>query len=567
MSYCINPDCPSRWNADDADRCQTCGTDLVIQGRYRVVSPLVPNDPRRPNDLYEVQDTQAISETKVLKVLKWQEPKYLELFEREAFVLQALKHPGIPKGYGLFKFLTAQNEELVCFVMDKIPGQTLEQWLRENRRASEKFVLRCLRQLLAILDYLHHEEYLHRDIKPANMMIKPSGELALIDFGSVQIFGDAKTRVISDGYTAPEQIQGKASIRSDIYALGRTIIHLATGIHPIHLKHKPKSEQLIWHRKSRQLSKVIKQTIDQHMLNPPAGQTYSAKQIIQELKSESLLHKKILSPLGLVSIALTIASVIVVGDVYRSFVNDEYVQRFYEDAQQSLMDGELEKAEEGLRAVIRLNSLRFKQESKHYNDLGLLCSLRYDYGCALGSYEKSIKLATNKDTVLISHYQKGIIFQNMGRFEDALSQYKNAFLSMDKSTVHYMKIVNRYAKLLIWHEQDFDAALEVSAEALEYLEANDIPQKERGLSLITKNMGWALLERGEFDRAQEYLLRAVAANASDATPYCLLAQVNEAQDNETDAQQWWQECKSKPNVYNLPETRTWQQQASRYLRS
>ncbi|MGB0561104.1 MAG: serine/threonine protein kinase, partial [Spirulinaceae cyanobacterium] len=244
MSYCINPDCPSRRNSDDADLCQTCGTDLVLQGQYRVLSPLVPHDPRRPSDLYEVEDQQNITgDRKILKVLKWQDPKYVELFEREALTLQDLDHPGIPKGYGLFKFLTAQNEELYCFVMDKMPGQDLAQWIRNNRRPSEHFVLNCLRQLIRILDYLHRSGYLHRDIKPANIMIADQ-QVALIDFGSVQAIAQSQTRVISDGYTAPEQVNREAVPLSDIYALGRTIVHLVTGMHPIQLKYDYKTKKL-----------------------------------------------------------------------------------------------------------------------------------------------------------------------------------------------------------------------------------------------------------------------------------------------------------------------------------
>lgn len=534
-----------------------------MQGRYRVMSPLVPNDPRRPNDLYEVQDTQGRQEIKVLKVLKWQESKYIELFEREAFVLQALEHPGIPKGYGLFKFLTAQNEELYCFVMDKIPGQTLEQWLREHHRASEKLVLRCLRQLLTILEYLHQEEYLHRDIKPANVMLTPSGEFSLIDFGSVQILGDAKTQIISDGYTAPDQSQGKASIQSDIYALGRTIIHLATGIHPTRLKSDSKSGRLLWHRRARQISKTVKQTIDQFMISPATEQWSISKKVAQKLNTRSLLRKRILSPLGLTSIALTLLSMILIGDLYRKFVNDKYIQELYAGFQQQLMDGEIEQAERTLRSTIRLNLLRLQRESKHYNDLGLLCSFRSNYGCALENYDKSIELATNENTVSMSHYQKGIIYQKMERFDDALTQYEIAISGIDQDSLAYPVIANRYSRLLIWYERDWETALALSEEVLAKLD----DALNVDISLTAKNFGWALLEKGDLDRAQAYLSKSIAADNSDATSYCLLAQVSEAQGDVAGTRQWWQECESRPNEYNLPETTTWQQQATRYLRS
>ena len=95
-------------------------------------------------------------------------------------------------------------------------------------------------QLCDVLSYLHTREkpIIYRDMKPANVMLKPNGEVVLIDFG---IAREYKQQNIADttclgtqGYAAPEQFggQGQTDARTDIYCLGATLYHLLTGHNP-----------------------------------------------------------------------------------------------------------------------------------------------------------------------------------------------------------------------------------------------------------------------------------------------------------------------------------------------
>ena len=67
-------------------------------------------------------------------------------------------------------------------------GPNLEQWLKQqqNRPISQAQAIVWLKQLLEILDLVHNQQYLHRDIKPSNIMIRPDGQLVLIDFGTAR---------------------------------------------------------------------------------------------------------------------------------------------------------------------------------------------------------------------------------------------------------------------------------------------------------------------------------------------------------------------------------------------
>ena len=188
MSLCINPVCsqPNHSDNDENRFCQSCGSQLELLGRYRILRLL--SDKTGFGKVYQAyeQDT-----PKILKVLKEdlsRDAKAVELFQQEVTVLQQLIHPGIPQVDGYFQYQTRNGLGLHCFVMEQIEGPNLEQWLKqqENRPISQAQAIAWLKQLATILDVVHGQQYLHRDIKPSNIMIRPNGQLVLIDFGTAR---------------------------------------------------------------------------------------------------------------------------------------------------------------------------------------------------------------------------------------------------------------------------------------------------------------------------------------------------------------------------------------------
>jgi WD40 repeat protein/tRNA A-37 threonylcarbamoyl transferase component Bud32 len=190
---------------------------------------------------YEVERTGT---SKVLKILQLDKDKnipsqsrakVLSLFQQEAKVLMQLNHPGVPKGDGYFEFWPRNAQEpLHCLVMEKIEGADLHKYITQRGRPIDgDLAVKWLKDITAILERVHGENFFHRDIKPANIMLKPDGKLALIDFGAAREVTDARgTRLYSEGYTPPEQIQGQAVLQSDFFALGRTFVYLLTGKEP-----------------------------------------------------------------------------------------------------------------------------------------------------------------------------------------------------------------------------------------------------------------------------------------------------------------------------------------------
>lgn len=313
MSYCINPWCPDRKNPDkpvdiaslqQAGRCLACDTPLLVCDRYRLIRPLRDPDEWEASEIFEVEDygqPDASSTdqrpTKVLKSLK--KPALLPLFEREAKTLQHLRHPGIPQveSDGYFAVELADGRALSCLVMENIKGVNLDEWLQKHGPVDQATAIDWMSQLAELLAQLHKSELFHRDIKLSNIMLRPTGQLALIDFGTVRPLTNtyfAKvasqrdiTSVVSPGYTPLEQINGRAVPQSDFYALGRSFIYLLTGKHPIDLPEDESTGQLSWRDQTKfPISDWLAQLLNDMTAPFPGQRPLSAEVLLDRLTKQ-----------------------------------------------------------------------------------------------------------------------------------------------------------------------------------------------------------------------------------------------------------------------------------------
>ena len=155
-------------------------------------------------------------------------PKAVELFEREARILEDVKHKGVPEFYDFF----IENHKKYL-AMELIHGKNLEQVIREKGAVLPEIAMEWMLQTCEILAYLHsfNPPLVHRDIKPANLMLRTiDQQILLLDFGAVKEIGTPLgTCISSEGYGAPEQIRGQPCIQSDLYAIGATLIFLLSS--------------------------------------------------------------------------------------------------------------------------------------------------------------------------------------------------------------------------------------------------------------------------------------------------------------------------------------------------
>lgn len=291
MSHCINPKCPNPQNRDTQMFCQSCGSELLLEARYRVMRLLGQGGCGKT---FEVSDRDGTP--KVLKILINNHPKYVELFQREALVISRLNHPGIPlvESDAYFTFSPKNSTEpLHCLVMEKIEGMDLSEYQqqRQNRPISQKVAIEWLTQLAAVLQEVHSQKFFHRDIKPSNIMPRAEGNLVLIDFGTVRaVTGTYVTKqaagqvtgVVSAGYTPPEQINGQAVPQSDFFALGRTFVYLLTGKDTREF-YDAATDELRWRNSAAGISPRLADFIDSLMVRLPSQRPQTAKEILQKL--------------------------------------------------------------------------------------------------------------------------------------------------------------------------------------------------------------------------------------------------------------------------------------------
>jgi WD40 repeat protein len=303
MSYCINPSCPQPNDPANANNriCRNCGSELLLQGRYQVMRLL--SDTSGFGKVYEAY----IGATpKILKVLKQKHNinlRVIELFQQEAAVLSQLNHPGIPKVEpdGYFQFFPRNSTQPVhCIIMEKIDGLDLKQWMKQqgNHPISEKQALNWLKQLAEILHLVHQKNYFHRDIKPANIMLRSTGQLVLIDFGTARELtytylaevggAGSVTKISSAGYTPPEQEKGHAVPQSDFYALGRTFVYLLTGKQATDQEiYEPLTDTFNWRNYAPNISPKLANFIDKLMAPTAAARHKNTQEILDELANIS----------------------------------------------------------------------------------------------------------------------------------------------------------------------------------------------------------------------------------------------------------------------------------------
>lgn len=153
----------------------------------------------------------------------------------ETDMLKKLSHPSLPSIVDVI-----EDESTFLIVMDYIQGNPLSRALEEYGAQPQEQVIEWAKQLCDVLGYLHTRTpaIIYRDMKPANVMLKPDGNVTLIDFGTAREFKEknlADTTCLGTvGYAAPEQFggMGQTDARTDIYCLGATLYHLVTGMNP-----------------------------------------------------------------------------------------------------------------------------------------------------------------------------------------------------------------------------------------------------------------------------------------------------------------------------------------------
>ena len=179
--------------------------------------------------VYEaVRDDEEFDRRVAIKLLPsaWSAPAFVERFRFERQVLAGLDHPGIAR---LIDAGTT-DDGVPYLVMDFVGGQPIDAWCRDQGLSTRQRVA-LVHRVCAAVEHAHQNLVVHRDIKPANILVTPSGEPRLLDFGIATVVGPAEglspglTKTGQHGFTteyaSPEQIRGeRVTTATDVYSLG-----------------------------------------------------------------------------------------------------------------------------------------------------------------------------------------------------------------------------------------------------------------------------------------------------------------------------------------------------------
>ena len=204
--------------------------------------------PRRTDDRYRIRrelatggmatvylaDDLVLDRPVALKVLLprlARDPAFVDRFRREAQSAGRLRHPNIVAVYdwGVYS-------ESYCIAMEFVEGRTLDAIIAEDGPMSSAKAARIAVEVAEALNAAHQEGLVHRDVKPGNIMVMPSGQIKITDFGIARAVRDGRDLtqvgmvVGTASYLSPEQARGvEVDPRADLYALGVVLFEMVTG--------------------------------------------------------------------------------------------------------------------------------------------------------------------------------------------------------------------------------------------------------------------------------------------------------------------------------------------------
>lgn len=202
-------------------------------GRYEILEEIGKGS---MGVVYRAHDPQIdrIIALKVLRHDRMISEDFVQRFLKEAKAIGRLSHPAIVTVYDV-----GEDKGTVYLAMEFLEGTSLDRIIHEKKLSLEEIVNVGV-QAAEALDYAHQHGVVHRDIKPANIILTPTGQLKITDFGIARIEDPSATRQTQAGeilgtpsYMAPEQVMSKSvDGRSDLYSLGVILYELATGERP-----------------------------------------------------------------------------------------------------------------------------------------------------------------------------------------------------------------------------------------------------------------------------------------------------------------------------------------------
>ena len=206
--------------------------DKVYGARYRLIRRIAIGG---MGEVWEAKDD-VILRNVAIKILKPEytgDPGFLERFRTEARHAAKVNHEGIADVYDY-----GEDSGNAFLVMELVPGESLATILEKEKSLAPNRVLEIVAQTARALHEAHVAGLVHRDIKPGNLLITPTGEVKITDFGIARVADQVSLTATGQvmgtvQYLAPEQATGKpATPSTDVYSLGVVAYEAISGKRP-----------------------------------------------------------------------------------------------------------------------------------------------------------------------------------------------------------------------------------------------------------------------------------------------------------------------------------------------
>ena len=342
----------------------------------------------------------------VLKKIKDSEQN-INLLRNEVDTLKGLHHSYLPQVYDFVSY--GGN---VYTIIDYIEGFDLKYYINSGFQFTEGQLIKWLKQLCEVLDYLHshNPQVLHSDIKPANIIITNSGDICLIDFG-VSLYNSNEVIGLSRNYSSPEQFYNYECLkngmiseipvdsRTDIYSLGATFYHMMTHQMPSITNYPPPPVSDFNTGYSKQLQNIVQKA----MAYRPADRFQSARQMLKAVddmkKAGSRYKGYVLVQLltSLLSVILVVAGIMFISNGVNKDISSAF-QADYSQFAGLVSQGSSEIGEKGREILnnpdyngLADNDTRAEilhAVGDYYFDAGDYYNAAYNYSECLG-YKKS----------------------------------------------------------------------------------------------------------------------------------------------------------------------------------